>query len=431
MPLKLTEKQKQGLEILCDPDKTRILFTGGSRAGKTALITEFLIGRAYQFPGSRQGIFRRAMTDVRTSMWHDTLKKYLQQFIPDDEYTMYQTELRIVFKNGSEILCGGLDDSDRMQKILGTEFITIFCNEATELKFDAVNTLITRLAQKVYDLNGEFVAVNKLILDCNPRNPRHWLKIWALDHKDPTTKPLQPIKDPEKFASLHWTPYDNIENLPEGYIQQLDNLPYEMRERMLLGKWCGGAGAIFREFNERLHVIEPFKIPKSWALERAIDFGYNHPCGVLWSAYDYVTDTIYIYREFKESGKTIDEIGQMLNDVMEKHNEFYEKTWADHDLSDRKFLQKQGIYTSPAKKDVLSGISAVRRRMMVDKDIKQPRLKIFSTCTALIDEIINYSWHESNSEVSDKDSPIKQDDDLVDPLRYLVYGRDKAGGGLF
>jgi hypothetical protein len=69
--------------------------------------------------------------------------------------------------------------------------------------------------------------------------------------------------------------------------------------------------------------------------------------------------------------------------------------------------------------------------MMVDKDIKQPRLKIFSTCTALIDEIINYSWHESNSEVSDKDSPIKQDDDLVDPLRYLVYGRDKAGGGLF
>ena len=96
MPLKLTEKQKQGLEILGDPDKTRILFTGGSRAGKTALITEFMIGRAYQFPGSRQGIFRRAMTDVRTSMWHDTLKKYLQQFIPDDEYTAYQTELHRV-----------------------------------------------------------------------------------------------------------------------------------------------------------------------------------------------------------------------------------------------------------------------------------------------------------------------------------------------
>ena len=122
----------------------------------------------------------------------------------------------------------------------------------------------------------------------------------------------------------------------------------------------------------------------------------------------------------------------MLNDVMDQHNEFYEKTWADHDLSDRKFLQKQGIYTSPAKKDVLSGISAVRRRMMVDKAIKQPRLKIFSTCTALIDEIIElHIGTGQTAQVSDKDSPIKQDDDLVDPLRYLVYGRDKAGGGLF
>ena len=100
-----------------------------------------------------------------------------------------------------------------------------------------------------------------------------------------------------------------------------------------------------------------------------------------------------------------------------KHNEFYEKTWADHDLSDRKFLQKQGIYTSPAKKDVLSGISAVRRRMM-DKAIEPA--SIFSL-TAL-DEM---NYMAIKREVSDKDSPIKQDDDLVDPLRYLVYGRGR------
>ena len=125
MPLKLTEKQKQGLEILGDPDKTRILFTGGSRAGKTALITEFLIGRAYQFPGSRQGIFRRAMTDVRTSMWHDTLKKYLQQFIPDDD-TMYQTEgtscSRMVQR-----YCVELDDLDGDAEDSRHSYITIFC----------------------------------------------------------------------------------------------------------------------------------------------------------------------------------------------------------------------------------------------------------------------------------------------------------------
>ena len=46
MPLDLTEKQKMGLELLQDPDKQYILFTGGSRSGKTYLIMEFLVGRA-------------------------------------------------------------------------------------------------------------------------------------------------------------------------------------------------------------------------------------------------------------------------------------------------------------------------------------------------------------------------------------------------
>lgn len=59
MPLKLTAKQKTGLELLQNPDKETILFTGGSRSGKTFLIMEYMIGRAFQFPGSRQLIVRK------------------------------------------------------------------------------------------------------------------------------------------------------------------------------------------------------------------------------------------------------------------------------------------------------------------------------------------------------------------------------------
>ncbi|NCU27695.1 DNA-packaging protein, partial [Candidatus Nomurabacteria bacterium] len=127
MPLRLTEKQKEGLQILDDPEKTRVLFTGGSRSGKTVLICEYLVRRAYQFPGSRQLLARRALVDIRNSIWNDTLLKYLKSNIPDSEYDMRQSELRVIFKNGSELQLGGLDDEERMQKILGTEFLTIFC----------------------------------------------------------------------------------------------------------------------------------------------------------------------------------------------------------------------------------------------------------------------------------------------------------------
>ena len=42
----------------------------------------------------------------------------------------------------------------------------------------------------------------------------------------------------------------------------------------------------------------------------AIDFGFDHPTGIVWAAYNFATDSIYVYREFKESGRTIDEVGR-------------------------------------------------------------------------------------------------------------------------
>ena len=88
MPLDLTEKQKMGLELLQDPDKQYILFTGGSRSGKTYLIMEFLVGRAFQFPGSRQLIVRKNLVDARNSIWDDSLPKYLSQYVPSSQYTL-------------------------------------------------------------------------------------------------------------------------------------------------------------------------------------------------------------------------------------------------------------------------------------------------------------------------------------------------------
>jgi hypothetical protein len=40
----------------------------------------------------------------------------------------------------------------------------------------------------------------------------------------------------------------------------------------------------------------------------------------------------------------------------------------------------------------------------------------------------SYEWHKSDSEIMDKDAPVKINDDLVDTLRYVVYGRDKEDG---
>lgn len=372
------------------------------------------------------------MVDVRASIWADTLRKYLEEHIPEEDYTLNRQDHWVNFANGSEIRLCGLDDGARSTKILGTEFLTIYCNEAVEIQYDVVNTLITRLAQKCYDADGH-VGVNKLLLDCNPTYPRHWLKIWAIDLKDPSASPPTPLRNADEFASLHFTPMDNIKYLPDGYIEGLNALPFLQRERMLFGRWVGGEGAIFRDFNEAIHVVEPFEIPVHWSKSLGIDFGFEHPAGLLWCAHDIATDTVFVYREWKESGRTIDDIA----DVIEKYsgNELwsYDVIWADHALADRAFLHRRGIFTRPAKKSVLDGITAINHRLKVDNKTNRPRLMIFSDCRGLIDEMYSYEWHQSKSQVSAREAPVAKNDDLVDPLRYIVYGLDKSvsvAGGL-
>lgn len=431
MPLDLTEKQKQGLAMLQDPEKKYILFTGGSRSGKTYLLMEFMVGRAFQFPGSRQLIVRKNLVDARGSIWDDSLPKYLSQYVPRSEYNLIKSELKVEFSNGSSIVLGGLDDEERSQKILGTEYITIFCNEATQMSYEVIGTLRTRLAQNVKDMTGSFTAVNKMVLDCNPRTERHWLYIWGVLFKDPSTKPPKHLKDADQHAMLHWTPYDNKKYLPPGYIETLDALPEIQRQRMLFGKWCGGEGQIFKDFNEQQHVCEPFPIPMSWSRYRAIDFGFQHPFAFACGAYDWATDTLYIYHVFEQPGITIDEAAKELNDFEKKNNDIYEVTWSDHSASDRAFLQANNIYTQLAKKSVADGINSIAQRLKPSPRTGKPRLMVFNTCDALIEQFYSYAWHESNSEVTDKESPIKINDDAMDCVRYISYGLDKLHGSIF
>ena len=97
MGLKFNPKQSEGWKLLASPKKTRILFDGGSRSGKTALIAEYLVRRALQYPGSRQLAARKHRAHAKTSLWSDTLKSYLVRNLPSGVCRFQESELTIVF----------------------------------------------------------------------------------------------------------------------------------------------------------------------------------------------------------------------------------------------------------------------------------------------------------------------------------------------
>ena len=404
--------------ILTNPNKKYIIFDGGSRSGKTTGFIEFMVMRAFQFPGSRQLMARKTRNSAKYSLWNDSLKKYFHgipqyRSLQGTVYTFHESELILRFYNNSEIIVGGLDNAERVEKILGNEYITAFLNEATLLSYNTMQMVITRLAQRCFDEAGN-LAVPKLLIDCNPRGPRHWLYSVGIKHEDPESG--EPLPNADQWARLNWSAYDNKDNLPADYLESLENLPEISKNRMLNGIWCDNDGAVYSEFDEDIHVVEPFKIPESWKKIRAIDFGYTNPFVCLWGAVDH-DNRLYIYRELYRNKTLTKDNAQKINEM--SGNEKYYCTVADHDAEERAELNQFGIQTIPADKAVIPGIELVKQSLIPDQSGK-PHLFFFNNLKHTLSEIYAYEWLPMAEGRNAKEEPKKENDHTMDALRYMV-----------
>jgi len=244
---KKTAKEHEAIRLL-KGEALSILLYGGSRSGKTFMLLYAIIVRALKHK-SRHLVLRLHFNHVKTSVWHDTLPKVIELACPHLSVKWNRSDYYVEFPNGSEIWIGGLDDKSRTEKVLGTEYSTIFFNECSQLTYDSTQTALSRLAEN----SG---LVNKAYYDCNPPNKKHWLHEMFLDGIEPEEK--QPYEHPEQYASLLMNPIDNKENLPDGYIETiLGGLSRRKRERFLLGLWRSSVeGALWSE-DDILRLSQP------------------------------------------------------------------------------------------------------------------------------------------------------------------------------
>ena len=414
--MKYTKKQIHAWKtVLTNNRYRRVLFDGGARSGKTKLLMDYVFARAFQFPGAKQLVARKFRTNAKNSIWNDTIKKYIAQY-PEMNGTLFRTldsELKIYFANGSEILVAGLDNAERVEKVRGTEYCTIYLNEATELSYTTMNEVLTRLSQRVFDKNGN-EAVPKLLLDCNPRGPRHWLYSVGVKHVDPESGRTLP--NAEIWKRVHWSAYDNQENLSKEYLEELENLPEIQKQRMLHGKWVSAEGQVYSDFREEIHVVSPFRISDDWTKIRSIDFGFTNPFVCLWGAVDH-DGKLYIYRELYKAGVLTSVHAETIKKL--SGNERYLMTVADHDAEERAELNKNGIPTEAAKKTVQLGIQTVQKRF------RENRIFIFPSCKQLLSEIDSYSWLPPSEERNACEEPRKLDDHAMDAMRYMVMAVDE------
>ena len=254
---KKTKDQAQAIRLLSGAAKYVLLF-GGSRSGKTFILIYAVIVRALKVAGSRHAILRFRANAVRQSVWNDTFLKVMRLCFPGLKWKENRVDGLIKLPNGSEIWFGGLDSAERVDKILGREFATIYFNECSEISYGAIMTALTRLAQKTS-------LANKAYFDCNPSGKKHWSYKLFVEKIDPDSKTA--VLFPENYQSMLMNPTGNTDNLPQGYIEEtLSGLSRRQRQRFLEGRWLDETeGALWKH-----SMIDAYRVTSAPALQRIV-----------------------------------------------------------------------------------------------------------------------------------------------------------------
>lgn len=355
--------------------KSRARFTsyGGARGGgKSWSIDKKGPLLALYYPGIKILLLRRTYKDLERNHVR-TLEPLLKGIA-----TYAKQEKCFHFPNGSILELGYCASEADVLQYQGQEYDIIFIDEATQFTEYQFETLTACL-------RGANDFPKRMYLTCNPGGVGHeWVKRLFISRK------YRETENPDDYKFIAATVFDNkvlLEKDP-GYVNMLNNLSDGLRQAWRDGNWDMLAGQYFSEFDRNVHVVEPFPIPAHWKLYRTIDYGLD--ClACLWVAID-ERGNYYVFREYAESDKVISAGAQDLLSLSEDENIIY--TVAPDDLwarsqetakSKADIFRENGLPLLKGNRNREAGWLAVKELLTVKNG--ESRLKIFSTCTELIE----------------------------------------------
>lgn len=383
-----------------------------------------------QYPKNRGLIGRLTYRELQ-----DTTRKTFFEICPPEYYDEKKggrwspTENNLRLINGSEILFRHLDTvSEAELKSLNIGWF--FIDQAEEIGLPVWHVLQSRLRLNTVPNRYGFIS-------CNPE-PGSWIE-------DIFKRPFdEGTLDKNDFFYMDTTTYDNPFNPPDYVESLLKTYPEELAKRYIEGRWDVLQNQIYTEFDPKVHIITPFKIPDSWERIVAVDHGMVNPTGVVWGAIDY-DHNIYIYDEYyspgivSEHAKAIkaktrnQEISMWLIDpsTQAKTREKDGKMW-----SVMEEYEDNDLYFVPANNQLLAGINRVKEFLKIDpkrinpinRNKGAPRIFIFKNCVNLVWEMKQYKWRKLRSLAvrNVPEQPVDYADHLLDALRYLIMSRFPA-----
>jgi PBSX family phage terminase large subunit len=368
------------------------IVTGGAETGKTIAACWKMHILALKYAGLNGAIIRK----TQKSLYGSVLQTW-ERVIKGAPVTTYGGEKpeKYIYKNGSVIWVGGMDNSD---KVLSSERDFFYVNQCEELILDDWEKLTTRTTGR-----GAVMPYTMTFGDCNPGGSRHWIRERAAAGK------VRLIHTTHKDNPTLYTLDGQLTEHGKRAMMTLDALSGVRRKRLYEGIWATSEGAVYDMFDVAVHVKERDAGEFiQWGL--AMDAGYTHPAVILLIGVDN-DGRWHVVREFYERGK-------LQEDVVKVAKEWYlEKSCSMVAVDEAAAgliadLRNNGIPAMGGKGKVFGGITSIQDRLKVQRD-GVPRLTVDPICVNVINEFESYVWKP------EKDEPIKENDHSMDCLRYF------------
>lgn len=274
---------------------TEILFGGAAGGGKSFLMRAVAIIWCAAVPGLQVYLFRRVLDDLIKNHIEGSrgFRAMLAPWVLRGWVQIIDSEIR--FWNGSKIyLCHCQHEKDRF-KYQGSEIHVLLMDELTTFTEVIYRFLRSRVRMTSIALPKEYIGLfPRILAGSNPGNIGHgWVKsTWGLG-RDGAHNPMEVWRTPDEEGGMlrQYVPAllsDNPTMAEDDplYLARLRGLGSAALVRAFeKGDWDAVAGAFLEGvFDPDRHIVEPFAIPASWKVWRAMDWGFAKPYSVGWWA---------------------------------------------------------------------------------------------------------------------------------------------------
>lgn len=370
-------------------DKRYLLLKGGRGSGKSHFASEKIITRiGFSYIGKYQEKFivcRKTQPELRKSCFA-LLNKYINQWGMKKLVDINKHEMTFTFDNGSQILCIGLDDPEKLKSIEGVT--SVWIEELTGIS-------LTDFTEIDLILRGITPSYKQIIMTFNP--VFSWVKDYFFDREINY-----------KNTIICETTYKDNRFLGDSFygerLEKLKDEDEDLYQIYTLGKWAKIGNIIYK--NWEVKEISTYDADYDQVLN-GLDFGWNHPTALL--RVGVKNDDLYIFDELYKSELSIPDLIKMVKTRVK--NQVITADSARPEFI--KEMSDAGIWIKGAIKgpgSVIAGIEWVRRR----------KLYIHPRCINTIKEIQCYKYKEDKRTGTVFEEPVKFMDDAMAALRYAV-----------